>query len=106
MSSPYVNGSEDNCDRLKFHCPKGLKPNVDYVTCERIPTTLENVFSKWSGEWKFPEITQTHEDITCNSITTPKPTSEPTSKTISDLEIKLCNDLNDHFFDETVDVSF
>ena len=97
-----VNGSEDNCDRLKFHCPKGLKPNVEYVTCERIPTTIKNVYSKWNGEWKFPEIGQTHEDITCqkdndftdeNSVTTPEstrePTSEPTSETTSEQEIKL-----------------
>ena len=108
-SCDNVNGSEDNCDKLKFHCPNGLIANVEYATCERIPTTAQNVFSKWSGKWKFPEITQTHEDITCkedNQINTPRPTSEPTSKTISDLEIKVCNDLDDHFFDETIDVSF
>ena len=112
-----LNGFEDNCDRINFHCPKGLKPNVEYVTCERIQTTKENVFTKLSGEWKFPEITQTHEDITCkednnfideNSITITEPILESTSesKTTPGPEINLCEDLNDHYFDETVDVSF
>ena len=105
-----VNGSEDNCDRLKFHCPEGFKSNVDHATCERIPETVGSKFSKWSGKWKFPESGQTHADIACkedNDFTDKNPltTAKPTSETIFEPETKLCEDLDDHFFDETVDVS-
>ena len=86
-----VNGAEDNCDRLNLYCPKGLKPNFDYVTCERIPTTAENVFLKWNGVWKFP-------DGTVNNEGNPAKCFKPV--------IKLCEDLNGDLFDETVDVSF
>ena len=115
-SCENVNGFEDNCDRLRFTCPDGMKPKVEYVTCERVPTTSQNIFNEKNGEWKFPEISQTHEDILCQQVNdfddenpteeskseySSKPTSEPTSEP----EIKLCEDLNDQFFDETVDVS-
>ena len=41
-----------------------------------------------------------------NSTTTTEPTLEPTSQTISEPVIKLCEDLNGDLFDETIDVSF
>ena len=119
-----VNAGEHNCDRLNLYCPEGMKPNYDYVTCERIPTTAETVSWKRSGEWTFPDRTVNSKEnlakclkdkdiIDENSITTTEPTLEPTqeptsepSQTISQSVMKLCEDLNGDIFDETIDVSF
>ena len=84
-----VNAGEHNCDRLNLYCPEGMKPNYDYVTCERIPTTAETVSQKKSGEWTFPDGTVNNKEnlakclkdkdiIDENSITTTEPATEPT----------------------------
>ena len=118
-SCENVNGSEENCDRLRFICPPKLKSKVEYVTCEQVRVTSQNInynIYKKSGEWKFPESSQTYEDILCqedNDFIDENPTEEsktessskPTSEPTSEPEIKLCKDLNNRFFDETVDVS-
>ena len=63
-------------------CPEGLKPSVDYVTCERYGRSHK-------GEWKHPTgVERSHnvfEGIIC-------------------LEPK-CQDLNEKFYDDTVNVS-
>ena len=123
-----VNAGEHNCDRLNLYCPEGMKPNFDYVTCERIPITVETIGNnswKKSGEWTFPDGTVNSKEnlAKClkdkdkndeNSITTTESTLESTSKTstletstseTSKLVIKLCEDLYGDLFDETVDVS-
>ena len=115
-----VNAGEYNCDRLNLYCPEGMKPNFDYVTCERIPTTVETVSWKKSGEWTFPDGTVNSKENLAKclkdkdkndemSITTTESTLESTSKTstseTSKQVIKLCEDLYSDLFDETVDVS-
>ena len=108
-----LNGSNNNCARLIFSCPEGLRPSVDYVTCEKNQELANN----WiDGEWRFPAGVKPHRikclkdhDFDENPITTTestpetRPSPEPTSESTQKL---LCEDLSDLFFDETVDVSF
>ena len=65
-------------------CPEGLVPNVEYLTCERD--------EEWShrGIWTHP---------------TDGPASNWTHPAEIVCEKLLCEDLNENFFDETVDVS-
>ena len=116
VSCDNVNGLNENCDRLNFNCPEGLKPTVDYVTCKRKPETKYTAIfqPEFNGVWEFPENAEAQE-VKCkkvndttdeNYIATLETTSEPISPPTSGPEKKLCEDLNEKFFDETVDVSF
>ena len=97
-------------------CPEGLKPSVDYVTCEKSPEITNSFIN---GEWRFPAGVEPHR-IKCledhdmgdnNSTTTtestalpsPQPSTEATSEPAPKL---LCENLSDRFFDETIDVNF
>ena len=57
-------------------CPKGFKPSADYVTCVKSYET--GVF----GDWHYPTGVEKHK-IFC-----------------------MCEDLDESYYDETVDVSF
>ena len=94
-------------------CPEGLRPSVDYVTCELDAEIPESEY--FNGEWKFPPGVKPH-GIFClegpdESTETPEstqkptkePTQQPTSETLNDL---LCEDLSEKYYDGTVEVSF
>ena len=89
------NGFHENCDRLTMSCPKGMKPTADFVTCERL--TYE--CCGFGGKWKYPAGVKKHK-ISCvevDGIDEEIPTAEPTNK--------LCEDLTNQYYDDTVDVT-
>ena len=74
-----------NCYRLNLSCPEGMKPEYDHVICER---NYENHFT---GTWKIPNRKHSHSFNSCEEI---KPI------------VKACKDLDEKYYDATVNVSF
>ena len=72
-------------------CPGEMKPSVEFLTCER------NNGSALYGSWKFPSDVRKH-GIVC---------LEPHQQNPYKLSYKKpkCENLNEKFFDETVNVS-
>ena len=75
-------------------CPEGMVPSVDYITCElKWPVYGpygETGYGRHRGIWKDPigreQFIDHIDGIICMKL--------------------KCEDLNENFFDETVDVSF
>ena len=83
--------SANTFDRLHMKgCPKGMRPSVKYVTCERFELNAH------TGKWKFPRGFREHE-IICLDANEENPYGPPCEDFIADMSEK--------YFDETVDVS-